>query len=107
MVLSKGVLENLDRIQNMISRFILQLPKSSARIAGALDAGLMQMKDRVMIRPGLFVWNIMHQKNDKILKAVFDSVMRSPLDSWARQVGSSERSGGGSTVSRPQEVAAE
>ena len=45
MVLSKGVLENLNRIQHMVARCILQLPKSSARIAGALDAGFMQMKD--------------------------------------------------------------
>ena len=104
MVLSKGVLENLDRIQHMISRFILQLPRSSARIAGALDAGLMQMKDRVMIRTGMFVWNIMNKKNDRILKTVFDSVMRSPLDSWARQVEALKEAVGGQRLVGPKRL---
>ncbi len=48
-----------------------------------------------MIRTGMFVWNIMNKKNDKILKAVFDSVMRSPLDSWARQVEALKEAVGG------------
>ena len=86
MVITKGALDKLDRIQHMVARYILQLPKSSARVAGALDAGLMQMKDRVATRTGLFVWNIQNKKTDKILKAVFDSVMRSPQDPWASQV---------------------
>ena len=85
-MLSKGVLKNLDSIKHMVARYILQLPKSSARIAGSLDAGFMQMKDRVMTRRGIFVWNILNKKHDKILKAVLESVMRSLLDSWARQV---------------------
>ena len=86
MVLSKGVLKNLDSIQHMVARYILQLPKSLVHIAGTLDAGFMQIKDRVMTRTGMFVMNILNKKHNKILKAVFESVMRSPLDSWARQV---------------------
>jgi len=93
MVLSKGVLKNLDSIQHMVARYILQLPKSSARISGLLDAGFMQMKDRVMTRTGTFVWNIL--KQDKILKAVFESVMRSLLDSWAKQVEALKEAWGG------------
>ena len=62
MVISKVALDKLDRIQHMVARYILQLPKSSARVAGALDAGLMQMKDRVATRTGLFVWNIQNKK---------------------------------------------
>ena len=60
----KGVVENLDRIQHMVARYILQLPKSSARVAGALDAGFMKMKDRVAIRTVMFVWNILNKKPD-------------------------------------------
>ena len=55
MVLSKGVLEKLDRIQHIVSRYILKLQKSSARVAGALDAGLMPMKERVSIKLGNYV----------------------------------------------------
>lgn len=56
----------------------------------------------------MFEWNILNKKHDKILKAVFESVMRSLLDSWARQVEAlKEAWGGGSSVSGPQEVAEE
>ena len=48
----------------MVARYILQLPKSSARVAGALDAGFMKMKDRVAIPTVMFVWNILNKKPD-------------------------------------------
>ena len=64
----KGVVENLDRIQHMVARYILQLLKSSARVGGALDAGFMQMKDSVAIRTGMIVWNILNKKPDKSSK---------------------------------------
>ena len=86
MIITKGALDKLDKIQHMVARYILQLPKPSARVAGSMDAGLMQMKDRVATRTGLFVWKIQNKKTDKILKAVFVSVMRSPQDPWASQV---------------------
>ena len=85
MVLSKGVLEKLDRIQPIVARYILQLPKPSARVAGALDAGLMTMNNRVSIKLGNYVWEIQNKK-DLILKLVFYAVMRSPFDKWAVQV---------------------
>jgi hypothetical protein len=46
MVLSKVVLEKLDQILHIVARYILQLPKSLARVGGALDAG------RILIRIG-------------------------------------------------------
>ena len=85
MVLSKGVLEKLDKIQPIVTRYILQLPKPSARVAGALDAGLMTMNNRVSIKLGNYVWEIQNKK-DLILKLVFYAVMRSPFDKWAVQV---------------------
>ena len=50
MVLSKVVLEKLDQILHIVARYIL--PKSLARVGGALDAGLILMKDRVNIKLG-------------------------------------------------------
>ena len=50
MVLSKVVLEKLDQILHIVARNILQLPKSLARVGGALDEGLILMKDRVNIK---------------------------------------------------------
>ena len=70
MVLSKGVLENQYRIQHKVARYILQLPKSSARVEGAGDARFMQMKDMVGIGTRMFVWNIQTKKHNKIFKAL-------------------------------------
>ena len=44
MVLSKVVLEKLDQILHIVARYILQLPKSLARVGGALDAGLILIR---------------------------------------------------------------
>ena len=50
MVLSNSVTRKLDSIQNQIARFILQLPSSSSKVAGYMDAGLKPMRDRIKER---------------------------------------------------------
>ena len=46
MVLSNSVTRKLDSIQNQVARFILQLPSSSSKVAGYMDAGFKPMRDR-------------------------------------------------------------
>ena len=40
MTLTKATVQELDRIQNIVARFILQLPKSLAIVAGFVDGGM-------------------------------------------------------------------
>ena len=46
MVVSATTTKELDRIQNSVPRFILQLPRSASNLAGVLDAGLMLLSKR-------------------------------------------------------------
>ena len=50
MVLSNSVTRKLDSIQNQVARFILQLPSSSSKVAGYMDAGFKPMRDRIKER---------------------------------------------------------
>jgi len=87
MVLSNNVTRKLDSIQHQVARFILQLPSSSAMVAGYMDAGFKPMRDRIKERVALYVWDIMHKKQDPILSGTFDAVIGARDDPWARMVG--------------------
>ena len=66
--LSNGVIESLDRIQHSIARFILQLPKSAARISSAMNAGLMPMQDRANTR--IDKWAVQEEALNKAVGAI-------------------------------------
>ena len=87
MVLSNGVTRKLDSIQHQVARFILQLPSSSSKVAGYMDAGFKPMRDRIKERVAVYVWEIMHKKRDPILSSTFDAVIGARDDPWARMVG--------------------
>ena len=71
MVLTKKVLNKLDSLKHQVARFVPQSPKSSSKCAGYMHAGLKSMKERVEIKLGPYVWDLMHRKQDKVLKNVF------------------------------------
>ena len=73
MLVSSRVVNKLESIQHQVARFILQLPSSSSRVAGYMDAGFNPMKDRIKERVALYVWGILHKKHDPILSNVFNA----------------------------------
>ena len=68
MVISSETLKKLDRIQNCVAPFILQLPRSAATLAGVLDGGLKSIGQRVMDKQVLFRHDLVHRRNDPIAK---------------------------------------
>ena len=86
MLVTDGVVDKLDSIQHQVARFILQLPRSTAKVAGYMDAGFKPIKDRIRERVALYVWGILHKKCDPILNQVFDAATAAH-DPWARMVG--------------------
>ena len=46
LVVSGTTIKELDRIQNSLACFILQLPRSASTLTGVLDAGLMLLSKR-------------------------------------------------------------
>ena len=63
MIFSEKIVKELETIQASIGTFILQIPKSSSKVAGWIDAGLRPMQYRLKSRKALYYWNI--SKNDK------------------------------------------
>ena len=49
---------------------IILIPKSSVKVARALDVGLMPMKHRVSKLEN-YVWEIQNKEKDQILKSLF------------------------------------
>ena len=44
MTISKGTVMELNRIQYMVARFVLQLPKSAVMVPGYINAGMKPMR---------------------------------------------------------------
>ena len=47
LVISKSCIMKLEGIQHQVTRFILQLPKSAARVCGYVDPGLKPIQARI------------------------------------------------------------
>ena len=47
MNVTKTTVPELDHVQNMVGRFILQVPSATSRVLAWMDAGLMPMADRI------------------------------------------------------------
>ena len=86
MVVSKSTLEQLDKIQGAVARFILQLPSSASKVAAYLDAGMKPMNLRIQARQLLFVHAATRPKKDKLVRMVVKSVLADLTDPWTVQV---------------------
>ena len=85
MVVSTSTVRELDRIQNSIAHFILQLASSASTLAGVLDAGLMPFGQRITSRQILFRHDLIHKKKDQIVKEVASVILHDPTDVWTLQ----------------------
>ena len=85
MVVSATTIKELDRIQNSVARFILQLPRSASTLAGVLDAGLMPFGQRIHTRQVLFRHDLAIKNGDAIVKEVASVVCNDPTDIWTLQ----------------------
>ena len=64
MVFSKTTLQELEKIQHLVSSFILQLPESSSQVMGWMEAGLQPIQQRLDTRTVLFAHDLMTRKKD-------------------------------------------
>ena len=74
----------LERIQNMIGRFILQVPMSTSRALAWIDAGLMPMMYRIQIKQALFIFNIIKTKNNPTLLNILRELLEHPSDPYTK-----------------------
>ena len=78
LLISKQTINKLETVQNQISRFILQIPPSSANIMVWTDAGLMPIYGRIWMRKACYFWNLYHSTEDVLLKQCFDEITNTP-----------------------------
>ena len=70
MNISKDTIAELNRIQNVVARFILQLPKSVALAAAYVDGGMKPMDIRIQERTDMFVWKSMKSLDSLFLDSL-------------------------------------
>ena len=79
-----GTIQELERIQNMVSRFILQVPASTSRVLAWMDAGLMPMAFRIQTRQAMYIWSVSKSKGNTVLMLVLREVLKYPDKPWAK-----------------------
>ena len=79
-----GTIQELERIQNMVGRFILQVPASTSRVLAWMDAGLMPMAFRIQTRQAMYIWSVSKSKGNTVLMLVLREVLKYPDKPWAK-----------------------
>ena len=83
---TKSCIMKLERIQHQIARFILQLPKSAAKVCGYVDAGLKPIQARIDTRCVMFAWKVLNGKRSPMLRHVMETVLKDNQDPWTSQL---------------------
>ena len=84
LTIKKSTVRELERIQNMIGRFILQVPASTSRALSWIDAGLMPMSYRILNKQALFIYSIIKTKNNPILSKILRQALEHPADAYTK-----------------------
>ena len=66
LVISKKTVEELERVQNMVGRFILQVPSSTSRALAWMDAGLVPMQDRIQAKQANYIWTAVKSRTTQL-----------------------------------------
>ena len=84
MILSKTTIRELEQIQNMVGRFILQVPSATSRVCAWVDAGLKPMVDRIKFQKVLFIFTDLKTKYNHALFSAFLYLLGCPTDKWTQ-----------------------
>ena len=84
MVLPKTTVRELERIQNMVGRFILQVPSTTSRTLAWMDAGLMPTKDYIMIGWANYIWTSICKRSNLLIQAVRKFQLEQPTDPYTK-----------------------
>ena len=87
--LKKSTIVELEGLQGMVGRFILQIPASSSKVFTWMDAGLMLMVHRIQTRQTLYIWSILKTKSNTLLMEILCELLSTlqPLGEIQREVG--------------------
>ena len=84
MVESNATIRELEQIQNMVGRFILQVPSAASSFLAWIDAGLKPMEDRIKFRKALYIFSTITSKHNHTLFSAFLYQLECPWDKWTQ-----------------------
>ena len=84
LVISKKTVEELDRVQNMVGRFILQVPSSTSRTLAWMDAGLVPMLDRIETKQANYIWTAVKNRTNQTIHQILRFLLTRPEDPWVK-----------------------
>ena len=84
MVESNATIRELEQIQNMVGRLILQVPSAISRALAWLDTGLKPIEDRIKFRKALFIYSSLKNKHNQALFSTFLYLLECPTDKWTK-----------------------
>ena len=84
LVISKKTVEELERVQNMVGCFILQVPSSSSRALAWMDAGLVPMQDRIQARQANYIWTAVKHRTNPTVHKILQFLLTKPEDQWVQ-----------------------
>ena len=83
-VFKKSTIKELERMQCMVGRFILQVPAASSWVMSWVDAGLMPLEHRIQKRQALFIWAVVRSKHNEVLIKVLGELLDNRCDPWVK-----------------------
>ena len=82
LVISKKTFEELERVQNMVGRFILQVPSSTSRALAWMDAGLVPMQDRIQAKQANYIWTAVISRTNSTVHKILQFLLAKPENQW-------------------------
>ena len=86
MTIGTGTENELEKIQGMIGKFILQVPGSTARAVSWLDAGLMPIRYRIKKRKAGYLWRQINKTRDPLMLECIKELFTCRDDPWAEDI---------------------
>ena len=76
--------EELERVQNMVGHFILQVPSSTSRALAWMDEGLVPMQDRIQARQANYIWTAVKSRTNPTVHKILQFLLTKPEDQWVQ-----------------------
>ena len=87
MCISNKTIGELENLQLLVGKFILQIPRLSSEVSTWIDAGLMPIKYRIWLRQGRYVWHFINKRKDDLLQGSLQEIFKQDQENpWVRNL---------------------
>ena len=87
MWISNKTIGELEKLQSLVGKFILQIPGSSSKVSTWIDAGLMPIKYRIWLKQSRYVWRLINKRNDDLLQGCLQEILEQDQENpWVQNL---------------------